>query len=55
MGDVVKMSYEGSVDGVPFEGGKADEHDLELGSGMFIPVLKNSLWDTLLAKSLILA
>ncbi|WP_313529617.1 trigger factor [Anaerotignum sp.] len=37
MGDVVKMSYEGSVDGVPFEGGKADEHDLELGSGMFIP------------------
>lgn len=37
MGDVVKMSYEGSVDGVPFEGGKSDEHDLELGSGMFIP------------------
>ncbi|WP_352400632.1 trigger factor [Anaerotignum sp.] len=37
MGDVVKMSYEGSVDGVPFEGGKADEHELELGSGMFIP------------------
>ncbi len=37
VGDVVKMSYEGSVDGVPFEGGKADEHDLELGSGTFIP------------------
>ena len=37
MGDVVKMSYEGSVDGVPFEGGQSDEHDLELGSNMFIP------------------
>ena len=36
MGDVAKISYEGSVDGVPFEGGKADEHDLELGSHSFI-------------------
>jgi len=43
MGDVVKMSYEGSVDGVPFEGGKADEHDLELGSGMFIPGFEEKL------------
>lgn len=31
-----KISYEGSVDGVPFEGGKSDEHDLELGSHSFI-------------------
>ena len=36
MGDVAKISYEGSVDGVPFEGGKSDEHDLELGSHSFI-------------------
>lgn len=36
MGDVVKISYEGSVDGVPFEGGKADDHELELGSHQFI-------------------
>ena len=36
MGDVVKLSYEGSVDGVPFDGGKADEYDLELGSQSFI-------------------
>lgn len=35
-GDIVKLSYEGSVDGVPFDGGKADEHDLELGSHSFI-------------------
>ncbi len=36
MGDMVKISYEGSVDGVPFEGGKADNQDLELGSHQFI-------------------
>ncbi len=36
MGDVVKLSYEGSVDGVPFDGGKANEYDLELGSHSFI-------------------
>lgn len=37
VGDTVKISYAGSVDGVPFEGGQADEHDLELGSNQFIP------------------
>lgn len=36
MGDVVKISYAGSVDGVPFEGGQSDSHDLELGSHSFI-------------------
>ncbi len=36
MGDVVKIAYEGSVDGVAFDGGKADDHDLELGSHAFI-------------------
>lgn len=36
MGDIAKISYEGSVDGVPFDGGKADDHDLELGSHQFI-------------------
>ena len=28
MGDVVNFDYEGSVDGVPFDGGKAEGHDL---------------------------
>lgn len=37
MGDITTISYDGSVDGVPFDGGKADSHDLTLGSGMFIP------------------
>ncbi len=36
MGDIAKISYEGSVDGVPFDGGKADNHELELGSHQFI-------------------
>lgn len=36
-GDIANIDYEGSVDGVPFDGGKAEGHDLELGSGSFIP------------------
>ena len=36
-GDTVTIDYEGSVDGVPFDGGKAEGHDLKLGSGQFIP------------------
>lgn len=36
-GDIVNLNYEGSVDGVPFEGGKADEYDLTIGSNSFIP------------------
>ncbi len=37
MGDIANIDYEGSVDGVPFDGGKAEGHDLTLGSGAFIP------------------
>ena len=36
-GDIANIDYEGSIDGVPFEGGKAEKHDLTLGSGAFIP------------------
>ncbi|CAG7647958.1 trigger factor [Paenibacillus allorhizosphaerae] len=36
-GDVVSIDFEGSVDGVPFEGGKAERYSLEIGSGSFIP------------------
>ncbi len=35
--DIANIDYEGSVDGVPFDGGKAEGHDLKLGSGQFIP------------------
>ena len=37
MDDIVTIDYEGSVDGVPFEGGKAENYGLTLGSGAFIP------------------
>ncbi len=36
-GDVAVIDYDGYVDGEPFEGGKAEKHSLELGSGSFIP------------------
>ncbi len=36
-GHFATIDYMGSVDGVPFEGGKANGHKLELGSGSFIP------------------
>lgn len=36
-GDKVKMNFVGSVDGVEFEGGKADDFELQLGSGRMIP------------------
>ncbi len=37
MGDTVNIDYEGFADGVPFEGGKDEGHNLKLGSGSFIP------------------
>lgn len=35
--DIATIDYEGSVDGVPFEGGADEGHQLTLGSGQFIP------------------
>ena len=37
MGDIAVIDFVGSVDGVEFEGGKAEKHELELGSNTFIP------------------
>lgn len=36
-GDVTVIDFDGSVDGVPFEGGKGERYSLELGSNSFIP------------------
>ena len=36
-GDTAVIDFVGSVDGVEFEGGKAENHELELGSNTFIP------------------
>lgn len=35
--DIVTIDFEGFVDGKPFEGGKAEKHQLTLGSHTFIP------------------
>lgn len=42
-GDITVIDFEGSVDGVKFEGGKADGHELELGSGTFIPGFEDQI------------
>ena len=36
-GDIAVIDFEGFKDGVAFEGGKAEGHELKLGSGQFIP------------------
>ena len=42
-GDTAVIDYEGSVDGVPFEGGKAENHSLELGSHSFIDTFEDQI------------
>ncbi len=42
-GDIVNIDFEGFVDGAAFEGGKGESHDLELGSGQFIPGFEDQL------------
>ena len=36
-GDITVIDFEGFVDGTPFEGGKAEGHELTIGSNTFIP------------------
>ena len=42
-GDTVVMDFVGTVDGVAFEGGTAQNYELELGSGSFIPGFEDQL------------
>ena len=42
-GDIVNINYEGFKGEVAFEGGKADNYDLTLGSGSFIPGFEDQL------------
>ncbi len=42
-GDIANIDYEGSVDGVAFDGGKGAGHDLTLGSGSFIPGFEDQI------------
>jgi len=42
-GDITIIDFEGFVDGVAFEGGKAENHELEIGSGKFIPGFEDQI------------
>lgn len=42
-GDMVKLNFEGFVDGEAFEGGKGEDYDLTIGSGSFIPGFEEQL------------
>lgn len=42
-GDTVVMDFEGFIAGEPFEGGNAENHELEIGSGSFIPGFEEQL------------
>jgi len=42
-GDITVIDFEGFVDGVAFEGGKGENHTLEIGSGQFIPGFEDQL------------
>ncbi|OUN24151.1 trigger factor [Flavonifractor sp. An82] len=45
-GDTVVIDFEGFLDGKPFDGGKAEGHSLELGSGSFVPGFEEQLVGT---------
>ena len=42
-GDITVIDFEGSVDGVKFEGGTAENHELEIGSNTFIPGFEDQI------------
>lgn len=42
-GDITVIDFEGFVDGVPFEGGKAEKYSLTIGSGSFIPGFEDQI------------
>ena len=43
LGEVVLLDFAGSIDGVAFDGGTGEGHQLELGSGQFIPGFEDQL------------
>jgi len=51
-GDALKLDFVGSVDGVEFPGGKAEDYVLEIGSGQFIPGFEDQLIGAELDKPL---
>lgn len=43
VGNTVVIDFEGSIDGVPFDGGKGEDYHLKLGSGSFIPGFEDQI------------
>ena len=43
LGDIVVFDFDGYVDGVAFDGGKAEKYELTLGSGQFIPGFEDQM------------
>ncbi len=41
--DIAVIDFEGFVDGVAFDGGKAEKHELTIGSGAFIPGFEDQI------------
>ena len=42
-GDITTIDFEGSIDGVKFDGGTAENHELEIGSNTFIPGFEDQI------------
>lgn len=42
-GDSVNIDFEGKLDGVPFDGGKGEKVEFEVGAGQFLPDLENGI------------
>lgn len=49
-GDLIKLDFDGSIDGEPFEGGKSDDYPLTIGSGSFIPGFEEQLIGTAIGE-----
>jgi len=50
-GDFVVIDFEGFLDGVAFEGGKAEDYTLEIGSNSFIPGFEDGITGMKVGKS----
>ncbi len=51
-GDIITFDFDGSIDGVPFDGGKSENYNLTIGSGNFIPGFEDQLIGAELEKPL---
>ena len=49
-GDMIRLDFDGSVDGEAFEGGKSDDYPLTIGSGSFIPGFEEQLIGTAIGE-----